>query len=136
MRLALALMLISTPTHAYDQAAERINRDVNSRREFTYAEKPKGYNPTRPMEAGESGNCADFAVTKCVRLVQAGYSPSRLSFYAFTRRDGADHAVCVLDGEWALDWDDNLTPLHRDNLKAATMIIDYRPPIDLKDYAR
>lgn len=69
-------------------------------------------------------------------LVRAGCSPSRLSFYAFTRRDGVDHAVCVLDGEWALDWHDTLTPLHRDSLKSVTMIVNDRTPINLKDYAR
>ena len=52
----------STPDFAGYDTAVYINKMVNSKTTYRYADRPKGYLPTEVMKPGGSGNCADFAV--------------------------------------------------------------------------
>jgi len=103
----------------------RINNQV--KREHRYQDKPKNYTPTRAMFPGESGNCADFAVTKCKRLEDAGIAKERLSMVKFIRNNGVHHAVCVVDNQWAMDWNKWLVPATPKHLDSKTNLFPYNP---------
>lgn len=102
---ALALAGCAT-TYGFpgEDVAATINAQVNSKVDYHYKDQPQNYTPTEVMKPGGSGNCADFAVLKCAMLAKNGFSPSRLSLVKFMRWDGVGHAVCVVDGKYALDW--------------------------------
>lgn len=97
------------------QSAYKVNMSVNTAKdtgELKYMDRPKGYIPLSVMKSGDAGNCLDFAVLKCAMLSKE-IDPKRLSIWAFKRYTGAGHAVCVVDGKYALDWRDapiNFTP--------------------------
>lgn len=83
--------------------ADNINSDVNTLWDYHYADQPKGHKG-QVMSKGDSGNCYDFAVTKCALLSHAGISSDRLSIWAYNRPDGVGHAVCVIDQKYPMDW--------------------------------
>lgn len=103
------------PRFAGYTAAHNTNMVVNRMKAngvIRYADRPKGYIPLRVIGAGDTGNCLDFAVLKC-SLMAKQVDPSRLSIWAFKRYTGQGHAVCVIDGKYAMDWHDapiNFTP--------------------------
>ena len=70
----------------YDKAFE-VNRLVNAKRVYHYADMPAGHTP-KVMREGESGNCADFAVTKGHLLKEAGFSRALLSMVQFVHWTG------------------------------------------------
>ncbi|WP_394085731.1 transglutaminase domain-containing protein [Roseixanthobacter finlandensis] len=102
---ALALLssvALAEPFKGYDTAVS-INAEVSASRNYT-PRIAKWYRPWRVIKPGEPGNCLDYAVLKCAMLRKAGFDASRLSLVAFPRWDGIGHAVCVIDGAWAMDW--------------------------------
>ena len=120
--LILAGCTTTEPFEGYDKAA-LVNRSVNSKLDYTYDDDHRG--TARIMQPGESGRCGDFALTKCKLLVDAGFSPSRLSFIWYERdptysNPATTHAVCVVDGKWALDFHANGYPFlaTKENLNA------------------
>jgi len=116
-----------TPQFEGWETAVAVNQNTNSEVDYSYSDRPKGYTPTAAMEKGGSGNCADFAVTKCQLLVDAGFAQSRLSMSKFINKDGIGHAVCVVDGMWALDWYDYPVALTQRDLMAKSNIHPYLP---------
>jgi predicted transglutaminase-like cysteine proteinase len=52
-------------------------------------------------EKGWIGDCKDFALEKRKELLARGYGPSRL--VVWLAREGALHAVLVVDRRWVLD---------------------------------
>lgn len=115
--------------------AYEINNAINSKRDYTYADMPKGYSPNKVMSVGDSGNCADFAVLKCVKLIEAGIDPKRLTLHKFLRKSGVGHAVCVIDKKWAMDWGWDLSPFTPEGIGAMkyTPIFPYTPNVDWKN---
>lgn len=89
----------------YDQAyiANRVVNTAEATGAIGYIDRPKGYQPTKILKIGDAGNCLDFAVLKCHMLAQT-LNPDRLSIWAYRRWDGVGHAVCVIDGKYAIDW--------------------------------
>lgn len=128
MRLVLAALLLTGCTPAFEgyEEAFEVNRLLNAKRVYRYADMPAGHQP-KVMQPGESGNCADFAITKCAMLVKEGFAPDRLSLLKFVRKDGQGHAVCVVDGKWALDWSDHAVPVTRKDLNAFDTPHPYTP---------
>ena len=108
---ALSSLAQAEPFDGYDKAVA-INSSVNSMTEYTYEKRLKYYVPFEIMKPGGKGNCGDFAVLKCHKLVEAGFTPARLSLIQYKLWDGQGHAVCVVDGKWAMDWTDQ--PVHVD----------------------
>ena len=90
----------SAPFVGYEDALE-VNRIA--KQQFSYAPRPAGQ-ASRAMKPGDKGDCADHAVTKCAMMLERGFKRERLSFARFDNRNGIPHAVCVVDGRWALDW--------------------------------
>lgn len=101
----------SSQSPAFDgyEKAYSVNKYVNDLRYargdrgVRYVDRPRYYIPLELMREGGEGNCLDFAIMKC-SLMSKEVEPSRLSIWAYKRYTGIGHAVCVIDGKYALDW--------------------------------
>lgn len=116
--ISLAIILAGCSTPSFDgyDTALQINSQINRQRYGYDNPNAMTYDwnhnqPAKVMLVGDAGKCGDFALTKCNWLKNAGFDKNRLSLVWYKLPQGSSHALCVIDGKWAMDWQNHPRPI-------------------------